>query len=81
MRSKPAREHGVLAGLLSRLRGDRYMVDAWPVAREPEPTSAPVAAATPATLQLVADPSSASDDRDVPVQPATPRVAAESVRS
>jgi hypothetical protein len=49
MPSKPVREHGVLARLRSRLRGDRYMVDAWPAAREaPAPTPAPVAVAVPA---------------------------------
>jgi hypothetical protein len=45
MPSKPAREHGVLAKLRSWLRGDRYMVDAWP--SEPAPAAAPAAAAVP----------------------------------
>ena len=49
MPSKPVRQHGVLAKLRSRLRGDRYMVDAWAAVPEPAPTPAPVAAATPAT--------------------------------
>jgi len=48
MPSEPVRRHGVLAKLRSRLRGDRYMVGAWPAAREPEPAPAPVAVATPA---------------------------------
>jgi hypothetical protein len=48
MPSEPARQHGVLAKLRSRLRGDRYMVDAWPVVPERAPSTAPVAVATPA---------------------------------
>ena len=48
MPSEPVRQHGVLAKLRSRLRGDRYMVDAWPVVPEPAATPAPVAPATPA---------------------------------
>jgi hypothetical protein len=50
MPSKPDKEHGVLAKLRGRLRGDRYMVDAYPVVPEPAPApaAAPVAAAAPA---------------------------------
>ena len=48
MPSKPVRQRGVLAKLRSRLRGDRYTVDASPVVREPAPTPASVTAASPA---------------------------------
>jgi hypothetical protein len=48
MPSKSAREPGVLGKLRSWLRGDRYMVDAWPPVPAPVPPAAPVAAAAPA---------------------------------
>ena len=41
MPSKPADTHGVLAKVRSHLRGDRYMVDAWPPAPGPAPAPAP----------------------------------------
>jgi hypothetical protein len=40
MPSEPTRERGVLAKLRSWLRGDRYMVDAWPSVPKPDPTPA-----------------------------------------
>jgi hypothetical protein len=45
MPSKPAREHGVLSRLRGWLRGDRYMVDAWPPVSAPAPAAAPAAPA------------------------------------
>ena len=51
MPSKPAHEHGVLARVRSHLRGDRFMVDAWPadppVPVVPEPTAAQPEVAAP----------------------------------
>jgi hypothetical protein len=47
MPSKAAHPRGVLAKVRSLLRGDRYMIDAWPVDRVPGPAPAPVAVATP----------------------------------
>jgi hypothetical protein len=48
MPPEAARPQGLFARLRSRLRGDRYMVDAHaPVAPAPAPAPAPVAAAPP----------------------------------
>ncbi len=42
MQTEPTRPQGLLARLQARLRGDRYMVNAYPDAVvEPEPTAAP----------------------------------------
>ncbi len=56
MQTEPTRPQGLLARLQARLRGDRYMVNAYPdAAVEPEPAAAPaepappVAAPTPTT--------------------------------
>jgi hypothetical protein len=43
MQTEPTRPQGLLAKFKARLRGDRYMVNAYPaVAVEPEPAAAPV---------------------------------------
>lgn len=45
MQTEPTRPQGLLARLQARLRGDRYMVNAYPdAAVEPEPTAAPAKA-------------------------------------
>jgi hypothetical protein len=46
MQTESTRPRGLLARLQARLRGDRYMVDAYPAAAaEPESTPAPVPSA------------------------------------
>ena len=43
MQTEPTRPQGLLAKFKARLRGDRYMVNAYPAAAiEPEPAAAPV---------------------------------------
>jgi hypothetical protein len=42
MQTEPTRPQGLLARLQARLRGDRYMVNAYPDAPvEPDPTATP----------------------------------------
>ena len=46
MQTESPRPRGLLARVQARLRGDRYMVDAYPVAAvEPKPAATPAAAA------------------------------------
>ncbi len=48
MQTEPTRPQGLVARLQARLRGDRYMVNAYPdAAVEPEPAAAPAEPAPP----------------------------------